>query len=172
MTGHCDAGVSFTHRIMSCIIHDVWYEITMPWWEITMTWWEITTMYVRSSSHRKSLLNGDRSPLRTRCMSWGQYDVKCPFQSYEQIILLTDTCSQLYVVQQLRNVDLHAFSFSTRVDNIWLVLWANLMYHVIYGHIYPGCEIGLGPSAPGTCETAGGSSELNSRCPAGTWETR
>ena len=36
----------------------------------------------------------------------------------------------------------------------------------------PGCEIGLGPSAPGTCETAEGSSEFNSRCPKGTCESR
>ena len=49
----------------------------------------------------------------------------------------TVLCSQLYVVvQQQRNADLNVFSFSTRVNNIWLILWASLMYHVAYGHIY------------------------------------
>ena len=134
--GLYDAGVGFPYHIMFCILHNVWYKIT-PWGEITTPWWEIITMYERSFSHQKSLLYGGRSPLRTpRCMLWGQYDLKCAYQSYEQIILLTDTCPQLYVVQQLRNVDLNAFSFSTRVDNIWLVLQACLMYHVAYGHIY------------------------------------
>ena len=50
---------------------------------------------------------------------------------------LTQICSQSYdVVQQLRNVDLNVFLFSTRVDNICLVLWCSIMYHVAYGHIY------------------------------------
>ena len=34
-----------------------------------------------------------------------------------------DMFSIIFVVQQLRNVVLNVFSFSTRVDNIWLVLW-------------------------------------------------
>ena len=49
----------------------------------------------------------------------------------------TVLCSQLYVVvQQQRNADLNVFSFSTRVDNIWLVIWASLMYHVAYVQTY------------------------------------